>query len=236
MTLTLASSTSTEPLPESWVERLFERMLLDYGKKFSDQWGGADSDALIAHWGRELAGYTGAEIKRGLDALSTREWPPTLPEFKKLCRRPLDATAAYYEAVAGVQARAAGEYGKWSHPAIYWAAMPLSFDLGSQTYSQLKTRWEAALNEQIDKGDWPEIPQAMLALPAPGKTKTSREEATRRLRELNAGAIVKDSAGRDAKNWARKILEREARGDKTLLLVQVRDARMALDVRPEVAA
>lgn len=235
MSLTLASSTSTEGLPESWVERLFQRMLLDYGKKFSDQWGGADTDTLIAHWSRELAGYTGTELKRGLDALSTREWPPTLPEFKKLCRRPLDATAAYYEAVAGVQCRAAGEYGKWSHPAIYWAAMPLSFDLREQTYSQVKGRWESALNEQLDKGDWPEIPQAMVALPAPGKTKTSREEAARRLRELNAGSIVKDSAGRDARGWARKILEREARGDKTLLSIQVRFAREALDVR-EVAA
>jgi hypothetical protein len=236
MSLTLASSTSTEPLPERWVERLFERMLLDYGKKFSDQWGGADSDTLIAHWSRELAGYSGTELKRGLDALGAREWPPTLPEFKKLCRRPLDATAAYYEAVAGVQARAGGEYGKWSHPAIYWAAMPLTFDLGSQTYSQIKPRWEAALFEQLDKGEWPEIPQPMIALPAPGKTKTSREDAARRLRELGAAAVVKDSAGRDARGWARKILEREARGDKTLLPIQIKFAREAMDVRAEVPA
>lgn len=231
MTLTLASSTSTESLPESWVERLFERMLLDYGKKFTDQWGGASTDALIAHWGRELAGYSGAEIKRGLDSLGTREWPPTLPEFKKLCRRPIDATAAYYEAVAGVQVRAAGEYGKWSHPAIYWAAMPLSFELREQTYSQLKARWEAAFAEQMDKGEWPEIPQPMVALPAPGKTKTSREEAARRLRELGAAAVVKDSAGRDAKRWARKLLEREAAGE-VLLPLPARWAHEMLDVKP----
>jgi hypothetical protein len=235
MTHSLASSTSTESLPETWVERLFQRMLLDYGKKFSDQWGGADTNALITHWSRELAGYSGAELKRGLDALSTREWPPTLPEFKKLCRRPLDATTAYYEAVAGVQARASGEYGKWSHPAIYWAAMPLAFDLREQTYSQIKQRWEAALTEQMDKGEWPEIPQAMVALPAPGKTKTSREEASRRLRELNASTIVKDSAGRDARGWARKLLEREAAGE-TLLPIQSRFARQALDVKAEVPA
>lgn len=227
MSLTLASSTSTTALPEAWVERLFDRMLLEYGRKFTDQWGGADSDTLIAHWSRELAGYTGAELKRGLDALATREWPPTLPEFKKLCRRPLDSTTAYYEAVAGVQARAAGEYGKWSHPAVYWAAMPLAFDLGNQTYSQIKPRWEAALFEQLDKGEWPEIPQPMTALPAPGKTKTSREEAARRLRELHATGIVKDHRGGDMRGWARTLLEREAAGE-SLLPIQSRFAREAL--------
>jgi hypothetical protein len=227
MTLTLASSTSTTALPEKWVERLFERMLLDYGRKFSEQWGGADTDALIAHWSRELAGYSGAELKRGLDALATRDWPPTLPEFKKLCRRPLDAMHAYYEAVAGVQARAQGEYGKWSHPAVYWAAMPLSFDLGSQTFSQIKPRWEAALNEQLDKGEWPEIPQPMVALPAPGKTKTSREEASRILRELGAATIVKDFRGGDGRAWAKKLLAQEAAGEK-LTPTQVSMAREAL--------
>lgn len=227
MTLTLASSISTTALPEAWVERLFDRMLLEYGRKFTDQWGGADSDTLIAHWSRELAGYSGPELKRGVDALATRDWPPTLPEFKKLCRRPLDSTTAYYEAVAGVQARASGEYGRWSHPAVYWAAMPLAFDLGNQTYSQIKSRWEAALFEQLDKGEWSEIPQPMVALPAPGKTKTSREEATQRLRELGAMTVVKDFRGGDARGWAKRLLEREAAGEK-LLPIQSRFAHEAL--------
>lgn len=232
MSLTLASSTSTTALPERWVERLFERMLLEYGKKFADQWGGADTDALIAHWSRELAGYTGAELKRGLDALTTKDWPPTLPEFKKLCRRPLDPMHAYYEAVAGVQARAAGEYGKWSHPAVYWAAMPLAFDLGNQTYSQIKPRWEAALFEQMDKGEWAEIPQPMVALPAPGKAKTSREEASQRLRELGATTIVKDFRGGDARGWAKQILADEASGKAFLSPIIPRFAREALDIKP----
>ncbi|WP_371763365.1 hypothetical protein [Massilia sp.] len=218
--------TST-PLPASWVEKLLHEMLLTYGKKFTDQWGSTSTDDLVAYWGAQLAGYSGAEIRHGLDALATKDWPPTLPEFKKLCRRPLDSTTAYYEAVAGVQARAAGEYGKWSHPAIYWAAMPLAFDLGNQTYSQIKPRWEAALFEQMDKGEWPEIPPPMVALPAPGKTKTTREEAAQRLRELHATGIVKDSAGNDPKRWARRILEREAAGEH-VLPIQARFAREAI--------
>lgn len=184
MSLPLASSTLTSALPETWVERVFERMNLEYGKKFTDQWASVDPDALISHWSRELAGYSGAELNRGLDALSSRPWPPTLPEFKLLCRPLLDPTVAYFEAVAGVQARHGGEHGKWSHRAIYWAAMPLSLELRGQTYSQVKTRWEAALIKQLNQGQWDEIPQPMVALPAPGKTKTNREEASRRLREL----------------------------------------------------
>jgi len=229
MSLTFASSTSTNALPEAWVERLFERMLLDYGKKFSDQWSGADTDTLIAHWSRELADYSGAELKRGMDALSSREWPPTLPEFKKLCRRPLDPTVAYQEAVAGVQARQGGKYGKWSHPAIYWAAMPLSLELREQTYSQVKARWEAALTKQFDQGQWDEIPQPMVALPAPGKTRTSREKASQLLREL--GSKINGSWN---KGWARELLERAAAGE-ALLPIQLRFAREALEMLPSAS-
>jgi hypothetical protein len=229
MNLTTESSTSTNALPETWVERLFQRMLLDYGKKFSDQWGGADTDALIAHWSRELSGYSGAELKRGLDALSTRDWPPTLPEFKKLCRAPFDSLVAYYEAVAGVQARNGGEFGKWSHPAIYWAAMPLAFDLGSQTFSQIKPRWERALAEQMDRAEWAEIPRPMLALGAPGTAALSRESAEQLLQKLKATVITKHAGSAiDHRAWAKRILEREKRGDKSLTLVQVQFAREAM--------
>lgn len=228
------SSTST-PLPVSWVEKLLHQMLLSYGKKFTDQWGATNTDELVAHWCGSLAGYTGPELARGLKALETREWPPSLPEFKRMCRPPVDVTAAYYEAVAGVQARASGEYGKWSHPAIYHAAMPLTTELQQQTYSQVKARWEAALTEQMDKGEWPEIPQAMVALPAPGKAHTSREEAARRLKEIGAMSVVKDFRGGDALGWAKRILEREAAGEAFSSPIIPRFAREALDIKPEGA-
>ncbi len=229
MNLTTESSTSTTALPEAWVERLFERMLLDYGRKFADQWASADMDKLIAHWSFELAGYTGAELKRGLDALAARDWPPTLPEFKKLCRAPVDSLVAYYEAVAGVQARAAGDFGKWSHPAIYWAAMPLAFDLGSQSYSQIRPRWERALAEQLDRAEWAEIPRPMLQLGIAGSEKLSRESADQLLRKLKATVVTKTASSPiDHRAWARRILEREKHGDKALTLIQVQFAKEAM--------
>lgn len=213
---------------------MFSKMLLDYGKKFTDQWGGADTDELIAHWAREMGSYTGPEIKRGLAAMETRDWPPTLPEFKKMCRAPVDPLVAYYEAVAGVQARAAGDFGKWSHPAIYWAAMPLAFDLGSQTFSQVKPRWERALAEQMDKGEWPAIPGPMLALSAPGAAVLSRESAAKMLEQIKAAGITKRAASAiDHRAWAKRILECEKRGDKTLMLIQVKFAREAMTEQAE---
>lgn len=236
MELTPTLSTSTDPL-EAIVEQMFSDMLLTYGKRFGDMWAGSTVDALIDFWVRGLRGYTPREIKRGIEAMETRPWPPTLPEFKAMCRPPVEPMAAYYEAVAGVEARACGQSGRWSHPAIYWAAMPLAFDLGSQTYSQIKPRWERALATEMDKGQWPEVPAPMLALTAPGVgvAHMTRENAEQALRKLRATVATKTAASNiDHRAWAKRIVEREARKDKTVSLLQVRMAREAI-VEPEAS-
>lgn len=220
------SSTSIRPLPESWVEKLFERMLFDYGKKFTDQWGAADMDKLIAHWSTELAGYRGAELDRGIAAMAGRDWPPTLPEFKRLCRPGVDPVKAYYEAVAGVQARAQGEMGTWSHPAIYWASVPLGVELREQPYNQVKSRWENSLEQQLAKGAWEPIPQPYLQLTAPGKASTSSAKAKAAIANL-VGQVLHKPAGADPKSWARNLLARAAAGEK-LTPTQVQMAREAL--------
>lgn len=209
---------------------MHEKMLLNFGKKFSDQWAGIAPAKMAAHWSEQLAGYTGPELTRGVAEMDLRDWPPTLPEFKRMCRPAFDMLHAYYEAVAGIQARATGEVGVWSHPAVYWAAMPLSFDLGSQTYSAMKGRWERALSDQMEKGEWEPIPAPMLALAAPGKGEMSKENAAKMLRELEAQGITKKAADKtDHKAWAKRILERLARGDKTLSMVQIQFAKEAMN-------
>ncbi len=221
-------STSLQPLPAKWIEKMFDKMLLDYGKKFTDQWSGADPDKLISHWSHELSGFIGAELKRGYDALSYRDWPPSLPEFKRMCRPRIDALVAYYEAIAGVQARQNGEMGAWSHPAIFWAAMPLAFDLNNQTFSQIKVRWEIAFAEQMDRGQWADIPAPLLALPEP-ENKLSREDAAAMLKKLGAADVLKKPSNDSYhKAWAHKIKAREKQGDRTLTAVIVRFANEAL--------
>lgn len=230
----LAHSSTLTPIPDSWIEKLFHQMLLAYGKKFTDQWGGADTDELIAHWGRELATYSGAEIKRGLDAMSSREWPPTLPEFKKMCRPPVNEMTGYYEAIAGLEARAKGEMGAWSHPAIYWSATLLRADLMSQTYAQVKDRWAALLKAQMERGEWAEIPKARVLLPAPEISPDAKRHAAEMLANLGASGIIGGKA-KDEKAWARRIMDRHERGDKTLSALQIRFAKIALGIKEPAA-
>jgi hypothetical protein len=219
-------------MPEQWVSEIMDRMLMTYGKKFSEQWGGSDPDKLFGFWSQQLAGFTPAEIKRGLAALETRDWPPTLPEFKKLCRPAVDATAAYYEAVAGVQARERGDVGQWSHPAIFWASVQIgAFDLKSQSYTQIKARWEKALQDEMEKGQWSAIPEPMIALPAPGKTASSREKAAQMLQQLGASDALKPKS--DHRAWIKKALERAKAGDDSLPGITVRFAQEAMQARAE---
>ena len=176
----------------------------------------------------EEEGITPIDIKAGLKACRTRyDWPPSCAEFIKACKPSIDPTVAYYEAIAGVQARKAGEHGKWSHPAVYWAAMPLSFDLGSLTYSQMKGRWEKALFDEMEKSEWEAIPAQMVALPALGKGDLSREKAKEMLAQIGASSMLSQT-GRDEKRWAKKILRRDVDGDRSLSALQIRFAKEAL--------
>jgi hypothetical protein len=97
-------------------------------------WRDTNIELVKQLWADEMGKLSNDDLRRGYGALMSRDWPPSLPEFIKLCRPTIDPTVAYYEAVAGMQARERGEVGKWSHPAIFWAAVQISaFDLKNQS-------------------------------------------------------------------------------------------------------
>lgn len=56
--------------------------------------------------------------------------------------------------------------------------------------------------------------------------------------EAEASALfpTKTTYGFDHKAWARRFVWREERGDKDLLTIQVKFAKMALDIKDEVHA
>lgn len=229
----LSTSTNLDDMPIAWVERIFDQMLLTYGKKFTDQWGGADPDKLIKFWCAGLAGYAGSEIKRGLSGLDVREWPPTLPEFKKMCRPSIDPLVAYYEALNGLQERLKGDVGTWSHPAIFHASKGLQFDLLNQTYSQIKTRWENALADQLQKGQWDEITKPVLMI-ATSTTQASKDEAVKALAKIERQAGVALEHKTDHRLWAKKIIKLSAERDHGLSEIQIRFAKEALKERQDV--
>lgn len=177
---------STSRLPDSWIERLLDRLAAMYGQKFTDQWRGVDPTYLKTVWGEELASYSADEIKRGLSACRTRPWPPTLPEFLTLCRPPIDPEAAFIEAVRELRKRENNE-DTWSHPAIFWATRHFATqDLMGAAYMTIKNRWGQALAAEMGKGQWPEIPERTIALPAPGKTMANPEKVKEILAGLRA--------------------------------------------------
>ncbi len=178
----------------------------------------------------EEEGITPKDIKAGLRVCRAKcEWPPSCAEFIKACRPSVDPMVAYYEAIAGIQSRAAGEMGKWSHPAIFWAAMPMAFDLGQLSFSQIKMRWERALSAQMDRGEWEPIPQPMIALPEPGKSVLSKEMAGQLLSEYKAGDATKSTTDKiDHRLWAKRILKRLEQKDRTLTAHQIWSAKIAM--------
>lgn len=126
-----------------------------------DNWAESWAEAF------EAESITLEDIATGLNACRSRfDWPPSCAEFIKSCRLSIDPIVAYHEAVEGFLARERGEIGHWSHPATYWAAMCISvFDFRTQSYAQIKSRWEKALRDQVVRRDWPLIPQPMTVLP-----------------------------------------------------------------------
>lgn len=222
---------------KSLMERLFDRLDGAYPHKWRSNFPNAQAiDNWMTSWAEafEEEGVTPADIKAGLKACRSQyEWPPSCAEFIKACRPSVSPTVAYYEAIKGLSERQKGEMGTWSHPAIYWAAVQVQYELMGQTYSQAKALWERTLQEQMAKKEWPDIPNPLIALPPPGKTHVDLEEATKRIAELHAEGVIKKPNDNDQKLWAKKIMKRLEDGDKTLSSIQIQFAKRALSVKAQ---
>tara|TARA_R110001592_G_scaffold187861_1_gene432774 strand:+ start:70 stop:504 length:435 start_codon:yes stop_codon:yes gene_type:complete len=88
--------------PERVIDRFWLRMTQIYGHKWSSSFGEGDHDNT---WAKGLADLTVDELKKGFIACvkSGEAWPPTLPEFRRLCRPAQRKNEAMYRAPAGLQ-------------------------------------------------------------------------------------------------------------------------------------
>lgn len=155
-----------------------------YGSKFADMWAGTNMAEWKSTWADGLQGYSVDEIKRGLAECMKFDWPPTLPQFLKMCRPAMDYDAAYAEACEQINRRR-HKQDKWSHPAIFWAAAELGSDLTNVRYAEIKGRWRNALDEamhDVSTGTKGEVPPHAVALPE--AVPCSPEEAAEKLRKL----------------------------------------------------
>jgi hypothetical protein len=186
---TLSTSHQPTSLNElSGMAKLFAIMAAMYGKLWFDQWADTPPSIMEEVWRAELQGFSKSEIEAGVAACRKLNWPPTLPQFVKLCRPDIDAEFAWKIAGEGMRARENGEMGNWPDPCIYWAASRFGpFEVLNEPLAKHRVSWIAELDRarnQQAKGLLPEIPQPRKALVAPGKAITPREEARKRIREL----------------------------------------------------
>jgi hypothetical protein len=217
-----------QPVPLQWVENLFEHMHSCYGAKFAQLWQCTDTSTVKKVWAAELGKLTVEDLNRGLAALVMCKWPPTLPEYIALCKKPgITPAAAYAEAIAGLNARERGEIGSWSHPSIYFAATCMSFELRQEHYAAIKPRWEAVLEKEMLKGEWPSILKPTLAYsPSAEKIRPSSEEAERMLKKLGAAGMLQKK--QDHRAWIARVFQRLQRGDSSLPGIAVGFAHQAI--------
>lgn len=73
-------------LPEQWVDRIFQKLAVTYGRDFLSRWEGLDIGAVKGDWGHELRGFQQSPdaIKHALEHLP-HDKPPTVLEFRELC-------------------------------------------------------------------------------------------------------------------------------------------------------
>jgi hypothetical protein len=168
-----------EPHPKldglALIDHLFNRLDGMYPHKWRSAFA---NDHAVANWRMAWAegfadeGITLEEVRCGLRACRSQDWPPSFAEFFKSCRPPIDSGAALIEAVEQMRRRDTND-DAWSHPAIYWAAAKIgSFDLLSRTTKDLEPIWRRELQDQMSKGEWSDIPRRVPALPAPGQQHT----------------------------------------------------------------
>lgn len=72
------------PLPASWIDSLFGRLVVRYGNAFMDQYRGLDPEAVKLDWADVLDGTRGASITYALQYLPER--PPNAMQFRNACR------------------------------------------------------------------------------------------------------------------------------------------------------
>lgn len=182
---TLKTSAWLEPharLGISLMDHLFNRLDGAYPNKWRASF---KTEQAISNWRESWAeafdeeGITTQMISDGIRRCRKLfDWPPSLTEFLKACKPPIDIDAAVYEAIAQMRARQEAR-DVWSDPAIFWAAARVGeFDMLSQTFAQLKPRFESELRKVLETVVQP-VPARVPMLAAPSKSESTANTAGR---------------------------------------------------------
>lgn len=207
------------------IDHLFARFAALYGNRWTAQF---KNDQAIELWRQTWAdalfqeGIRPEEIRTAMETVRKQhEWPPTLPEFIRICRPPTDYEVLFRYAANEYARRFYGGGDDWPSPAVFWAAARVGRDMIERTWEDLKARWKTELDRALAEeraGTLPEIPPAREALPAPGQTYTPDRvaEIRARINELTSRAPDHERTVKEGAKWpvafgtGQKVKEPEA--------------------------
>lgn len=98
--------------------RLINKMRINYGKKFIDQWAGVHEDELKQAMVEAYQGLTVEDFARGYARMLQEQWPPTIPEFRAWCEPKTDDWLGSHEAWA--IAKDSIEFGTGRELTVVW--------------------------------------------------------------------------------------------------------------------
>lgn len=145
-------------LPLPWVERIFDKLMLVYGRDFIGRWEGLPIASVKTDWGHELAGFERhpESIKHALQNLPPAK-PPTVYEFRNLCCAApkmavleLPAPPPDPVMVAEITKRLAATHRKPTHSGREWAyTLKKRHDQGDRLNANQIRSYRLALGEAV---------------------------------------------------------------------------------------
>ena len=149
-------------LPQSWIERIFARMLVRYGTAWTRAYEGIDAALLHEDWAYQLAGFESAPelIKHALENLPP-DRPPTSGQFKQACLNAPRAMPKLLEAPKArpeVVSEELGKMKRWAreHDPRAWAhALREREERGDRLTQFQRQCWREALASAPDNASNP---------------------------------------------------------------------------------
>lgn len=132
---------SSDALPSEWVDELFKRLSVRYGKPFMARWDGVEIAEVKADWAEVLGGFKARPdcIAYALDNLPA-DRPPTATQFRDLCRSKPETSQALLPAPKPDPQRVAE------------ALAPLAAARAQASQVRHPREWARSLHQQIQAG------------------------------------------------------------------------------------
>lgn len=189
---------------------MFKKFASWHGGSLERNWGDGVETAMM-DWRVDLADLTVMQVATGMDASRDYKYIPSLPEFRRMCRPPLDLESLFNEAQVMLQRRRDNKPEQWSDPVAFWAACKFPFaEFVSASYTVMAARWRHAVTE-LSKTELLPIPEIVRYAPA---IEAPISRGNVELIEAMRNLFTQEKKGSRA--WAYKILDRIKAKDRSV--------------------